>query len=482
LAVLAGLLQAVVVPGSLPEARAATAVTVAGPRLLFGNGAVLSWSRYGDPATFGGYEVHRGSSSSFTPSPSTLVTRLGDIATTTFTDDSATTSATGDTSYWYRVVAGGLASAPVQAVLPPTGRGRLVVRMDVGDAATYLTYGQGGSPCGTDYTMGGYGGLDIGVGVNHYVNRSLLRFDLGAIPPKAKVLSATMELWYCATTSTDSGVRLHRVLQPWVEGRGASSCGGAVSGASWGEAQPGVAWRKGGVSVLGGAYDGTPSVSLAVKNRSTAGSDQFNIASLVQSWANGTPNHGMLLKQATEPTTYTAPGSRMSYYSDNSSLADKRPLLKVEWEDPAKVALSSASLTSPLAGSTVRGETWLTAQASGPRGVKEVRFAVDGTTVGTDTSAPYAFEWDTAGASNGARAVTATAVSPTDRTVTSPAVSVQVDNSAAPAGVAVTSPSAGSTVRGTVTLNATATDDAGVSRVDFMVDGVLVGSDPTGPS
>jgi hypothetical protein len=45
LSVLAGLLQAVVVPKSLPTATAATAVTVATQRLLYGNGAMLSWSR-----------------------------------------------------------------------------------------------------------------------------------------------------------------------------------------------------------------------------------------------------------------------------------------------------------------------------------------------------------------------------------------------------------------------------------------------------
>lgn len=483
LALVAGVLQAVSLPSTLPSARAATAVSVAVPRLLYGNGAALSWSRYqpSAEAPFAGYEVHRGTSAAFSPSAATLVTRIGDIATTAFTDDSAPTAAAGSTIYWYRVVAGGAASTPVEAALPPRGRGRLLVRMDASDAATYLTYGQGGSPCGTDYTMGGYGTLDLGVGPNHYVNRSLLKLDLAAVPAKAKVTWATLDMYYPATTSTDSGVRLHRVLQPWVEGTGASSCGGAASGASWGEAQPGVAWRKSGAPVLGGAFDATAAVTLPVKSRSTAGSDRFQLLSLIQSWVDGTPNHGFLLKQATEPTTYTAPGSRMSYYSDQSTLADKRPFLQLEWEEPSRVAVTTARVTSPADGSVVRGKTWLTADASSPRGVKKVRFSVGGTTVGEDESAPYAVEWDSTAGAAGSQVVTATAVSSADEAVTSAGRSVRVDNSPPPTGVAVTTPSASSTVRGTVAVTASATDDVSVSRVDFMVDGVLVGSDAAAP-
>ena len=45
----------------------------------------------------------------------------------------------------------------------------------------------------------------------------------------------------------------------------------------------------------------------------------------------------------------------------------------------------------------------------------------------------------------------------------------------------ITAPSAGSTVSGTVTLSASASDNVGVTRVDFVVDGQPVGSDTTAP-
>lgn len=45
----------------------------------------------------------------------------------------------------------------------------------------------------------------------------------------------------------------------------------------------------------------------------------------------------------------------------------------------------------------------------------------------------------------------------------------------------VTSPAAGSTVAGTVALSASAADDKGVSKVEFLVDGAVVGTDTTAP-
>ncbi|QDH70273.1 extracellular catalytic domain type 1 short-chain-length polyhydroxyalkanoate depolymerase [Marilutibacter alkalisoli] len=50
-----------------------------------------------------------------------------------------------------------------------------------------------------------------------------------------------------------------------------------------------------------------------------------------------------------------------------------------------------------------------------------------------------------------------------------------------PPVVALTSPADGATVSGLVTLTANASDDIGVDRVEFLVDGNLVGSDSTAP-
>jgi len=50
-----------------------------------------------------------------------------------------------------------------------------------------------------------------------------------------------------------------------------------------------------------------------------------------------------------------------------------------------------------------------------------------------------------------------------------------------PPAVTLTSPADAETVRGTLTLAADVSDDTGVARVDFLVGGVIVGSDSTAP-
>jgi hypothetical protein len=51
----------------------------------------------------------------------------------------------------------------------------------------------------------------------------------------------------------------------------------------------------------------------------------------------------------------------------------------------------------------------------------------------------------------------------------------------APTGVAITSPTNGSTVTGQVTIKASASDNVGVASVSFYVDGQLIGTDTNTP-
>jgi bacterial leucyl aminopeptidase len=50
-----------------------------------------------------------------------------------------------------------------------------------------------------------------------------------------------------------------------------------------------------------------------------------------------------------------------------------------------------------------------------------------------------------------------------------------------PPSVSITAPAGGATVSGTVTISANATDNVGVTQVDFLVDGVVKGSDTSAP-
>ncbi|WP_434383595.1 extracellular catalytic domain type 1 short-chain-length polyhydroxyalkanoate depolymerase [Melittangium boletus] len=152
--------------------------------------------------------------------------------------------------------------------------------------------------------------------------------------------------------------------------------------------------------------------------------------------------------------------------------------------DNSDTTAPSVALTAPGSGASVSGTVKLTASASDNVGVAQVEFLVDGASVGIDTAAPYEAAWNSATAANGAHTLLARATDTAGNTTPSSAVSVTVtggvSDTTAPS-VALTSPAAGATLSGTVALTATATDNLGVSRVEFLVDGAVVASGtPTG--
>ncbi len=65
--------------------------------------------------------------------------------------------------------------------------------------------------------------------------------------------------------------------------------------------------------------------------------------------------------------------------------------------------------------------------------------------------------------------------------VSSPSVVLAEGQDAAPPTVSVTSPTNGSKVSGAVSVTADAADDTGVARVEFRINGRLIGTDTTAP-
>ena len=131
----------------------------------------------------------------------------------------------------------------------------------------------------------------------------------------------------------------------------------------------------------------------------------------------------------------------------------------------------SVSITSPTSGSYLRGNITVSANASDNIGVARVEFFKDSDPApfATDTVSPYSTPWNTSGVSNGSHNLTAKAYDAAGNPRTSAPVPVIVDNS--PPSVSVTSPASGATVSGTaVTVAATASDNVGVSRVEFFKD------------
>jgi glucose/arabinose dehydrogenase len=145
----------------------------------------------------------------------------------------------------------------------------------------------------------------------------------------------------------------------------------------------------------------------------------------------------------------------------------------------------TVALTAPANGST--GNTGvaitLTATAADSDGsITGVEFFDNGVKIGaTDTSAPYSVSWTPA--ATGARSLTARATDDQGATTTSAAITVTISTSAADTQAPVATLTAPANfaagIAGNLTITATATDNVGVTSVEFQVDGTPVGSTDT---
>jgi subtilisin family serine protease len=141
----------------------------------------------------------------------------------------------------------------------------------------------------------------------------------------------------------------------------------------------------------------------------------------------------------------------------------------------------TATLTAPAAGATIKDTVTLTATASDNFAVARVEFYAGTTLLGTDTTAPYSFSWNTRTVANGAHALTARAYDTAGFEGVSPAVSVTVNNDVTPPTVEFTAPAEGAIVSGNITVTATASDNVAVTKVELYEGSTLMGTDTTSP-
>jgi aryl-phospho-beta-D-glucosidase BglC (GH1 family) len=141
------------------------------------------------------------------------------------------------------------------------------------------------------------------------------------------------------------------------------------------------------------------------------------------------------------------------------------------------------SLTASATSVTVAGPLTLTANATDNVGVTRVEFR-DGTQlIGTDTTAPYSFTINLTSAQNGTHSYTARAFDTVGNSANSAPVSVNVNigGNDTPPIVSLTASATSVTVAGPLTLTANATDNVGVTRVEFRDGAQLIGTDTTAP-
>ena len=312
-------------------------------------------------------------------------------------------------------------------------------------------------------------------------NAILMKFNLSALPSGAQVDEATLYLSLVdrdATPETSYTVSAHKVLNrnPLLAGATGSTFDGATS------------WTPSSC-----CYNGVPMAQSDISNAydqraidKTLGFKTWTLTTMVEEWlANPGSNFGLLLNS--DPTK---PADRYRFFASmEHSDASLRPYLRVKFRTggpPADTTPPTVSMTAPASGASVSGSVNVSAAATDNVGVTSVQFQLDGANVGAaDTTAPYSTSWNTTTTTNGSHTLTAVARDAAGNSTTSVPVTVTVSNPVSdtiPPTVSMTAPAGGSTVSGNVNVTATASDNVGVSSVQFQLDGANLGAaDTTSP-
>ena len=144
---------------------------------------------------------------------------------------------------------------------------------------------------------------------------------------------------------------------------------------------------------------------------------------------------------------------------------------------PADTTPPTIAIVAPTGG-TVSGSVSVNVNASDNVGMMRVDLKVNGQVIGSDTTSPFAFAWNSASLPDGAATLTAVAVDAAGNSATSSPISVTVSNTAVSTAlptVAIVNPRNGTRLgNGNVTVSANASDPAGVASVKLVIDGVTV--------
>lgn len=135
------------------------------------------------------------------------------------------------------------------------------------------------------------------------------------------------------------------------------------------------------------------------------------------------------------------------------------------------------TITSPSNNTVVTSTVTIKASASDDNGVEKVDFFVDNEFKKSVFSPPYNWEWNPSVYSSGFHTVMARAYDTIHQTADA-SVNLKVDK---PPEVTLTSPASGTDVSGTVLVEASASDDFGISNVRFYIHNVLKKTDTAAP-
>jgi Zn-dependent metalloprotease len=135
--------------------------------------------------------------------------------------------------------------------------------------------------------------------------------------------------------------------------------------------------------------------------------------------------------------------------------------------------------TVSVSESGTSGTISFSATATDDIGVTKVEFYVDNSLKGTDTNSPYSMTLDSKTLDDRKHTLTAKAYDTAGQISVSTPVSFSVDNTGTGSTPVISVTETGNS--GVITFSATATDDVGVTKVEFYVDNSLKGTDTSSP-
>lgn len=148
------------------------------------------------------------------------------------------------------------------------------------------------------------------------VQRPMAMFDLSALPAGATIKKAELKLYALARTNLGlTEVGIFQVMRPWNEMQ-----------ATWQKADAATMWEMAGA---GGAGDraATPAVTLELNGIGTWYT--FDVASIVQNWANGHANNGIQMSYVDGDVMVA-----YTFASSNYMYTPLRPVLTIQYVNP----------------------------------------------------------------------------------------------------------------------------------------------------
>jgi len=159
---------------------------------------------------------------------------------------------------------------------------------------------------------------------------------------------------------------------------------------------------------------------------------------------------------------------------DNDNNFGLSNVITVSILDTTDTESPQIAIVSPGGWSTVSDTVQILTSVSDNRGVSRVIFYIDGDSVATDMTAPFNFYWNTCIVSNNYHTILTKAVD-FNQNWTNAMITVLVQNPDTTdtefPQIAIISPAGWSTVSDTVRILTEASDNRGVSRVVFYIDG-----------